>query len=78
MRTAPRLLASAFAVAFSDRGEFPMKACVAVVLSAGLLAACSAPSNPEAEKAAAAPKAAAPETAKTLSSGIDKVNMDPA
>src|SRR5690242_18849662 len=63
---------------FESRGA-PMKACVAVVLSAGLLAACSAPSNPEADKAAvpAAPKAAAPEaTAKVLGSGIDKVNMD--
>jgi len=58
-----------------------VKACVAVVLSAGLLAACSAPSNNEAGKAAApaAPKAAAPEaTAKVLGSGIDKVNMDAA
>ena len=34
-----------------------MKACVAVVMCAGLLAACSGPSNPEAEKAAV-PKAA--------------------
>ncbi|HEY6893263.1 MAG TPA: M13 family metallopeptidase N-terminal domain-containing protein, partial [Rhodanobacteraceae bacterium] len=58
-----------------------MKACVAVVLSAGLLAACSAPSSSEADKAAAsaAPKAPAPApAAKVLGSGIDKVNMDAA
>ena len=57
-----------------------MKACVAVVMCAGLLAACSGPSNPEGEKAAApaVPKAAASgaTTAKALVSGIDKANMD--
>ena len=57
-----------------------MKACIAVVLSAGFLAACSGSGNPDAGQAAAPsapPPAAAPEaTAKTLGSGIDKVNMD--
>ncbi len=58
-----------------------MKACVAVLMCAGLLGACSGSSNPEAGNAAApaAPNAAPAEaTAKALGSGIDTVNMDKA
>ena len=56
-----------------------MKACVAVVLCAGILAACSNSGNGDAGKsdAPATPQAAAPAApAKALASGIDKADMD--
>src|SRR5215510_9294910 len=58
-----------------------MKACVAVVLCAGILTACSNSGNNDAGKAEAPAKPAAATPAapeKALASGIDKANMDTA
>src|SRR4051812_4822498 len=57
-----------------------MKACAVVVMCVGILSACSGPDKPqETASAPAAPPAAATTASATpvLSSGIDKVNMDP-